>query len=421
MSPDPGASTPLTAALLLFGGALLGLALLDRLVRRLPLSPAVLYLALGWLAGAVLGAPSAQALQDRAPLLVVLTELAVLSSLFAVGLRLRVPPRLHLWRVALLLAGPAMVVTVALGTVAGVVLLAMPWAAALVLAAALAPTDPVLASEVQIDSPDDRDAVRLSLTAEGGLNDGSALPAVMLGLGLMGLHTLGDGWRDWWLNDVAWSIGGAAVLGVALGRCMGHLLKARIARGDRVAREELLYVAAVTLAYGLARATGTSTFVVMFAVGATLLWPFHGQTLEHGHALSQRLCGFGASLERLVEAATVLVVGVALHSAPPTWSALAYGLVLVLLVRPASVLAVVWPGRMTRQQRRLTAWFGIRGIGTLFYLSFVLEHGVAGSLAEEMLSAGLTAVALSIVLHGVSATPLMAAYKARRQGLPKGL
>jgi NhaP-type Na+/H+ or K+/H+ antiporter len=157
----------------------------------------------------------------------------------------------------------------------------------------------------------------------------------------------------------------------------------------------------------------------MFAVGTTLLWPFHGQTLEHGHALSQRLCGFGASLERLVEAATVLVVGVALHSAPPTWSSLAYGLVLVLLVRPLSVLAVVWPSHMARQQRRLTAWFGIRGIGTLFYLSFVLEHGVAGSLAEEMLSAGLTAVALSIVLHGVSATPLMAAYKARRQGLPR--
>jgi NhaP-type Na+/H+ or K+/H+ antiporter len=331
-----------------------------------------------------------------------------------------VPPRLQVWRVALLLAGPAMVVTVALATLAGVGLLQLPWPAALVLAAALAPTDPVLASEVQIGSAEDRDAVRLSLTAEGGLNDGSALPAVMLGLGLMGLHPLGDNGQDWLLHDVAWSIGGAAALGIALGRGLGRLLKARIMRGDPVARDELLYVAAVTLAYGLARVTGTSTFVVMFAVGATLLWPFHGEALQHGgHVLSQRLCGFGASLERLVEAATVLVVGLALHSAPPTWSALAYGLVLVLVVRPVSVLAVVWPGVMTRHQRRLTAWFGIRGTGTLFYLAFVIEHGVAGTLADEMLSAGLTAIALSIVLHGISATPLMAGYKSRRTGVPK--
>ena len=421
----------LTVALLLFGSVLLVLTLADRMVRRLPMSPAVIYLVAGWLAGAVLGAPSAAQLQAHAPLLVIVTELAVLCSLFAVGLRLRVPPTLRLWRVALLLAGPVMVLTVAFGAVAGVLLLGLPWAAAVLLASVLAPTDPVLASEVQIRGDEDRDSVRLSLTAEGGLNDGVALPAVMLALGWMGLHELGTLGRDWWLYDLLWPIGGGGLLGLALGRGLGHLLQARIVRADRIAREELLYVAVVALAYGLARITSTSTFVVMFAAGASLLWPFRGAALEQGgQALSDRLCSFGASLERLLEAATVLVVGVALHSAPPTWRGVAFGVAFVVLVRPLSVLAIVWPGRppgtqgghgtgrVTRHQRRLVAWFGIRGIGTLFYLAFVMEHGVTGSLAEEMLSAGLTAVALSIVLHGVSATPLMTAYQQRRKAPP---
>ncbi len=409
----------LTVALLLFGSVLLALALADRLVRRLPLSPAVIYLVVGWLAGAVLGAPTPSQLEEQAPALVLCTELAVLSSLFAVGLRLRVPPTLRVWRVALLLAGPGMVLTVLLGSVAAVVMLDLPWAAALLLAAVLSPTDPVLASEVQIRSDADRDAVRLSLTAEGGLNDGTALPAVMLGLGWMGLHALGPQGRDWLVGDLLWPVGGGALLGIALGRGLGQALKARIVRADRIARDELLYVAAVALAYGVARWTSTSTFVVMFAVGATLLWPFHDEALaQGGQALSQRLCSFGASIERLVEAATVLVVGVALHAAPPSWSAVGFGLVLVLLVRPVSALAVIWPGRMARHQRRLVAWFGIRGIGTLFYLAFVIEHGVSGSLAEEMMSAALTAIALSVVLHGVSATPLMAAYQTRRRAVP---
>jgi len=115
-----------TVTLLLFGTVLLTLALVDHAVRRLPLTPAVVYLAVGWGAGAVLGAPSAAQVQSQLPALVLSTELAVLLSLMAVGLRLRVPPRLSTWRVALMLAGPGMVVTVLLGTLAAVWVLGLP-------------------------------------------------------------------------------------------------------------------------------------------------------------------------------------------------------------------------------------------------------------------------------------------------------
>jgi len=206
---------------------------------------------------------------------------------------------------------------------------------------------------------------------------------------------------------------------MALGRLLGLLLRWRVNRGDALARHELLYVGALMLAFGLARATATSTFVVMFAVGAMLLTPFqdHAQA-GGGQTLSQRMGAFGERIERLLEAATVLLVGLALHSVPPTGAAVAFGLVLVPLVRPLSVMAVLRHGVVTRHQRRLMAWFGIRGIGSLFYMAFALEQGVAGSLAVELMSAVLTAIALSIILHGMSATPLMTAYQQRRRALP---
>ncbi len=399
----------LIPTLLLFGGVLLLLSLADRKVRRLPLSPAVIYLLVGVIAGALLDAPDARALMGQATPIVIATETAVLISLLAVGLRLRVPPTLRAWREALLMAGPGMLVTIVLGALAAVLLLGLPWPAALLLGAIMAPTDPVLASEVQIRHDEDRDAVRLSLTAEGGLNDGRALPAVMLALGLLGLH------------DLLWTIGGGALVGVALGLLLGRLLQWRLAAGDKLARDELLFAGAVAFAFGVAKATATSTFVVMFAVGVTLLLPLRGAAVADGaQALSRRLGEFGERIERLIEAATVLAVGFALNSVIPTGPMLAFAAALLLIVRPLSVLAVVRRRTMARHPRRLVAWFGIRGIGTLYYLAFAIEQGADGPLGHTLIGAALAAIALSILAHGVSATPLMEAYQRRRRKLPTG-
>lgn len=411
----------LTPTLLLFGAVLLALALGDRTVRRAPLAPAVLYLGVGWGAGALLGAPDAAAIESQVPWLLVTVEAAVLVSLLAVGLRLRVPPTLRLWRVAWLLAGPGMAATVALGAAAAMLLLDLPWPLALLVAAVLAPTDPVLASEVQIRDAADRDAVRVSLTAEGGLNDATALPAVMLALGFMGLHTLGEHGAAWAWHDLLWPIGGGAMLGLALGRAAGALLRWRLARGDTLARDELLYVGLLALAFGLARASETSTFIVVFAAGASLLAAPPGSAAPpspHLAALSERLYAFGARIERLVEAAGVLALGFALQGVAPGLAHWAFGLVAALVVRPLAVLLAVRPhGRdgVTRGQRRLVAWFGIRGVGSLFYAAFALEHGVGGGAAAELLRATLAALAVSVLLHGVSATPLMAAYHRRAE------
>ena len=407
----------LTAALVLLGLVVLALALADLPVKRLPLSPALIYLSVGWLAGAVLGAPAPQALELHAPVLMLVLELAVLVSLLAVGLRLRVLPTFKSWRLALLLAGPGMVITIGLAAMAAFWLLDLAWPAALLLAAIMAPTDPVLASDVQIRSDQDRDVVRLAITAEGGINDGTALPAVMLALGLMGLHALGPHGAHWWWADLVWPIGGGAALGAGLGLLLGWALKRRALGDDPLERDELIYAGALLLALGLARATATSSFVLVFVAGVTLLLPMRGMARQ---GLSERLHAFGARCERLVEAATVLAVGVMLNSVELGWPEIAFALVMALAVRPLAVWAVVRRATLAGSQRQLVAWFGIRGIGSLFYLLFVLQHGVSGSLAQRLVSATLVCVAASIVLHGVSATPLMARYHRRKAAAVKG-
>jgi len=405
-----------TAALLLLGAVLLLLALADRPVRRLPMTPALVYLALGWAAGPLLGGLHVQTLIRFAEPLKLGTEFALLVSLLTVGLRLRMPPTLKIWGVALLLAGPGMVATIALTTVVAHALLGLPWPLALLLAAVLAPTDPVLASEVQIRSDEDRDAVRLSLTAEGGLNDGSALPGVMLALGLLGLHELGDHGGRWWWADLAWPIGGGALVGAAIGFGIGLGLRARLVRGDAVTRDELVYVGAVALAFGAALALQVSTFIVAFAVGATLLMPLQGASIaDAAQALAGRMQAFGARIERLVEAGTVLAVGALLSGLDAGWGDIGVALLLVFAVRPLAVLATVRQQRMPARQRRLVAWFGIRGIGTLFYLLFALQQGLAGEAARLLVNATVVCVAVSIVVHGISATPLMAAHQRRRE------
>ena len=411
----------LTATLLLLGVVLLAMCLLELHVTRLPMSPATVYLAVGWVAGwmvqaRVLTPPTAP---ERADMLVVITEVAVLISLFAVGLQLRMPWSLKGWRVAAMLASVTMMVTIALATLAGWWLLpGLGFAGALLLAGILAPTDPVLASEVQIRSRIDRDAGRVALTAEGGLNDGTALPIVMLALGLLGIGDLGAHGLRWLWHDLAWPIAGGALLGWAFGRGLGKLIQRLLRHGHGLGWDELLYLGIITVAYGLSRLTDTSSFLFVFAAALGLFRrgtrepTALADTASEYHELADRLLGFGHRCGRLVEVVMVLLLGFAMPWVHWRGEPLAYAALLLVVIRPLSVFLTV-PG-LPKIQRRMIAWFGIRGVGSLFYLALVIDSGIAPALSADLVNATLPAIALSIILHGVSATPLMALYRKRR-------
>jgi sodium/hydrogen antiporter len=427
---------------LIAGAIFTVMALSGTLLKRLPLSTSMLYL----LAGFVLG-PAGLALLDPSPeadhaILEAIAEAAVLVSLFAVGLKLTLPLSDRRWRATLRLATASMLITIALLAAIGVLLFDLQIGAAILLAAILAPTDPVLASDVQLADPNDRDAVRFSLTGEGGLNDGTAFPFVMLGLGLLGLRDLGDGYWRWLTVDLLWAVTGGLAIGALCGYAIGKLvLYLRTRHKEAVGLDEFLMLGLIGVAYGGAQLASTYGFLSVFAAGLALQRSqrqlasqesvavtdantekaLAGSRKERiatdpqlaGAYMTQAVRGFNEQLERIVEVAVVVIVGAMLSLIVLPNNAIFYLLLLFFVVRPIAVVLGLSGLHIPRDQRMLIGWFGIRGIGSIYYLLYAIGQGLPATLTEQMLSIVLTAVATSIVVHGISVTPLMNFYSAR--------
>jgi sodium/hydrogen antiporter len=418
------------------GAVFVVMALSSSLLRRLPLSTALLYLVIGVGIGpAGLGLLRVDPLA-HAGLLERLSEVAVLISLFTAGLKLRAQFRDRAWRAPLRLAFGSMTITVALITLAGVYGLGLPLGAAVLLGAILAPTDPVLASDVQVERPTDRDMLRFGLTGEAGLNDGSAFPFVMLGLGLLGLHELGAfGWR-WVAVDVLWAIGGGLVSGFALGMLIGRVV-VYLRREYRAAvgLDDFLALGLIALAYGVAHLLHVYGFLAVFTAGLALRHIELDANAEKSpdvaevpssddavrlatdkqHAptyMAQAILGFNEQLERIAEVAMVLLVGSILVPLLPGLPPEIFWFVplLLLVIRPVSVALGLIGAQTKRVQRVLMGWFGIRGIGSIYYLMYAIGHGLDEPVARMLMGITVVTVAASIVVHGVSVTPLMQRY-----------
>ena len=411
------------------------MALGATLLKRLPLTTSLLYLGVGLAIG-----PGGIGLLDLdllagAPVLERLTEVAVIISLFTAGLKLRLDWRDPRWRLPVRLAFGSMALTVGLIALVGVVFLGLPVGAAILLGAVLAPTDPVLASDVQVSDPRDEDIVRFGLTGEAGLNDGTAFPFVMLGLGLLGLRDLGQfGWR-WVAVDVLWAVPVGLVTGAVIGTAIGRLVVyLRQTHRNALGLDDFLTLGLIALAYGVALLLHSYGFLAVFTAGLALrrierlaTGPALDEAEEQllngaGEELAIRpetapvymakaLLGFNEQLERIGEVILVVVVGSMLtdQRIPGDW--LWFVPLLLLVIRPAAALIGMRGESVAPVQRGLIAWFGIRGIGSLYYLMFAIEHGLGESDARTLFGLTIATVAASAVVHGVSVTPLMARYQ----------
>lgn len=436
-----------TLGSLIVGALLIAMTLGGSFLARLPVSAAMLYLVVGMAMGPWgISLLQVEALQN-VTLLERLTEIAVLVSLFTAGMKLELPLQDKRWRIPVQLASVSMLVTVAAVTAIGVWLLNLPLGAAVLLGAILAPTDPVLASEVQVVNARDRDSLRFGLTGEGGLNDGTAFPMVMLGLGLLGLHELGDwGWR-WWAVDVVWAIAGGLALGALMGAVVGRLiLYLRMHHREALGSDEFIALGLIALTYGVAIICHTYGFLAVFAAGLALQRvsgrasdapnEVAGESVDTGpdeqavpdeQALSEaagpkaparmlsEVLKFNSQLERFLEIGIVLALGALLASVDFRYDVLWFVPLLFLVVRPLAVGAGLLGTQVVGSQRRLMAWFGIRGIGSLYYLFYAINHDLNSALAEQLLSITAAVVVGSVVLHGISVTPLMESYEARKK------
>ena len=400
------------------GGALLVvMALSGTMFARLPLSASMLYLGVGVaLSPAWLGAADLSML-TAAPMLERLTEAVVLISLFTSGLKLSAGLHDRRWLPPLRLALLSMLISVAAVTLIGTWLLGLSLGAAVLLGGILAPTDPVLASEVQVVDAADRDALRFALTGEGGLNDGTAFPVVMLGLGLLGLHEIGEfGWR-WLAVDLLWASAAGIAIGAVLGTSLGRLVMyLRREHKEAVGYDNFLSLGLIGLAYGLALLCHAYGFLAVFAAGVALRRvERQGVTPAAEDAPANAMLSFNEQLDRIGELCAVIVIGLLLWAVQ--WQHASWWFVAALLlgVRPASVALGLAAARILPTQRRLIGWFGIRGVGSLFYLVYAINHGIAPELAEVLTALVLSVVATSIVVHGISVTPLMTKYASRRR------
>jgi NhaP-type Na+/H+ or K+/H+ antiporter len=423
---------------ILVGSLFLGVAVVGSYVRRLPLSTALLYLAVGLALGPLgLEAIRLDPLEDAA-FLERVSEVAVIISLFTAGLKLRIPLLDHRWRPPLRLAFVSMTVTVVAIAFAGVYGIGLSWGAAVLLGAVLAPTDPVLASDVQVEHPFDYDPLRFSLTGEAGLNDGTAFPFVMLGLGLLGLHPIGDWGVRWFLADVVWAIAGGLLIGTLLGTAVARgVLYLRRVHREAVGLDDFLALALIGLSYGVALLCSTYGFLAVFAAGLALRRIERHQRPEEEHAsksvfeagqskeeiatdpekapaaMAEVVLHFTEQLERMGELVIVVLIGSMLSWKWVPWQAIWFIPVLLLIIRPVSVYVGLLGSAVPALEKRFTGWFGIRGVGSLYYVMYGLVHGVSDGEARMLIGLTLATIVVSALAHGITVTPLMTFYANR--------
>ncbi len=410
---------------LVAGASLLLAVVLPELLHRWAVSAPMVLVGVGMLIGLT---PLPDGLpidpQDNRAAIEHVTELVVLVALMGVGLALdrplrpRDPASWAKWAPTWRLLAIAMPLTIAsvslLGWVAG-----LTPAAALLLGAVLAPTDPVLASDVQVAGPqtgdhevDEDDEVRFTLTSEAGLNDGLTFPFVYAAI----LLATEGAVSHWGLEWLGWYLVGKVLIGVAAGLVVGRLLALIAFRSEshalRVAErgESLLALAALVASYGVGEVVGGYGFLSVFVCAMTF------RAAERTHEYHAAMHEVVERLERLLTLFVLLVLGIALTRGLLTaldWRGVAIGLALVLVLRPiaaAVALAVRRPGRddgLTGRERWAIAFFGVRGVGSIYYLAYASAEDPV--LADDWLwsTVAFTVVA-SVLVHGVLSTPVMA-------------
>ena len=337
-----------------------------------------------------------------------LTEIAVIIALFSAGLKLDRPLTWRAWGSTARLLLIAMPATIGLIALLGSLLLGLSAAAALLLGAILAPTDPVLAGDIGVGPPGDEDEhePNFALTSEAGLNDGLAFPFVLAGIYMAGES--GASWVGEWLAaDVAYAIAGGTAIGAAVGLAAAWSVK-------RLRDRELLApaldgyhaIATVLVIYGLAEIAGTYGFLAAFAGGLAF------RRYESDHEVNGRVHEGAELTEKLLELSVILLLGSMLTLTglqAPGWEGWLLAALVIAAVRPLACAAALAGSQLERPtEKTFVAWFGVRGVGSLFYVAVAVDADVLAGAEHDMLVWTVIACVLcSIVVHGITAGPSM--------------
>ena len=405
----PSFSSPEPYILWLTGaGVLIALvAWLPLALKRLPLSLPIICVGIG----AVVFSLPAVSLRplplSYAEITERFTEFIVIIALMGAGLKLDRVFSWRRWNVTWRLLAVTMPLSIAAITAIGGWGLGLSWIAALLLGACLAPTDPVLASDVQVGPPKtgEEDEVRFGLTSEAGLNDGFAFPFVNLAIALGISASTGEPWaREWVFHSVLWEIGVGVVGGWLIGRLFGWLTF-HVPAETKLAQtgDGLIAIAATFVSYGVTELLNCYGFLAVFITALTL------RRSHRDHEFNREMHDITEQVERIGMMVLLILFGGALVSGllqPIGWVDVLAAAIIILVVRPVTGLIGLAGLRADLSEKMTLAFFGIRGVGSFYYLAYALNHVELAGGERLWAIVGLVAL-FSILLHGLTVTPAM--------------
>lgn len=399
--------------LLVCGIAFLFGALFPIMFKRAPISLPMLQVSLGLMMGYWWTTLSFLDPLNNGLIIEKLTEIVVLVSLVGAGIKIDTDLTWQLWRPTLRL----LLITMPIGIFAmaflGYYAFGLSMGAAILLGAVLAPTDPVLASSIQVGPPNTggEDTARFTLTSEAGLNDGFAFPFVYLAIKIAEAyseeqHFSGEMLWSWFTYDVLWKIGAGLAVGVVVGKVLAKLIFSKRTHGTTISQGYVV-IAITLLAYGLAEYVHSYGFIAVFVAA------FAFRRSEREHPYHQKLHDFAEQSEGLLMSLVLLTfgmfIGQGLQSGVElTWRVYIVSFIFLLFIRPIGGFIALSGLNMPRTEKYAISALGIRGIGTLYYLSYALNQGFFGEDDAIKLWVVCTIVILtSIFMHGISAPKLL--------------
>lgn len=393
--------------LILFGvGAMILLvAWLPIALKKLPLSLPIVCVALGFVLFSLAPFSHWAPHPDKTPTLVERgAELIVIVSLMGAGLKIERALAWDTWNVTWRLLGIAMPLTILLALLLGQQLLGLGLATALLLAGSLAPTDPVLAGDVQIehDENEEEAEAKFALTSEAGLNDALAFPFVHLAIAIAAAGGVtGKVLSDWVIGDVMWKLGAGVVVGAALGWLIGLVIY-RLPSKTRLSRtgDGFIALGATLAVYSMAEFAHGYGFLAVFVAGLMI------RRAARGHEFSKRLHDFADESERLLMMLLLLLFGGMLAAGLLDgigWHEIAFATIMLLVIRPLAGWISLIGVKRPKLELAIIAFFGIRGLGSVYYLSYGFNHGAFEYEFSLWGTLGLIIVA-SIVMHGIFMT-----------------
>ena len=377
-------------------------------IDKLPISFALIYL----IVGISLGPYGFKIVQLRpdANFLEKLTEFVVIVSLYSCGLKMNRQLNFGAWRSTVRLIGFLMPITIFAIAFVAHWSLKMEWGPAILLGAILAPTDPVLASEVQLADTEDKDELRFGLTSEGGLNDALAFPFVYFGI-----HWLekGNNWQDWFKEWVAVDLLWAVIAGVGMGIVVAKAvvwLEQKIEKSTPIddLMADFVAISTILLTYSVTEFVYGYGLLAVFVAGIAAQKQYEDEEKRHSQL------EFTERIEKLMEVATILILGSMLR-VQAIWQhlsdALLIGGLLLFAIRPVGAWISTIGSHYRPFTRALFGWFGVRGVGSIYYLCYAFGHGLKDSLGEQIAWITYITIVMSVILHGISTTPLMNRYE----------